>query len=547
MSVLDRVLERVGIQARPYRALVRALVLTDLRSQHYGRSTGTKPGELIPPLYWVLGQYLFISAIVSGILFARVGVESFALVNLTISALLAVSAVIVEFNEVVLDVGDLDIVGHRAVSRRTYAAARLTNLGFYVVLILTSLNLFPAILGAGLADSGPWFFPAYGFATVLGSGGAMLLAIIGYSLSPPRREEQDIRDMLAWVQIIVALLAFYGAQLMLRDSRHAIELFLDEPPSWVGMLPTAWLAAFVLGVVQAPAAVPWPWVGGGLLGGVLVAWLAWLRLMAYYGQAQTASAAAGSVRAPGRSRPLVGPWLRRLAGPGRPAAPLALCLRLLRRDHDLRLRTLPALATLFVFLGIGLFLRELTDPFAGSPGKAAFSIVVVQWAVLAVPTILHNLCYSRDHAATWLFHAAPQRGREVYTEAMRRVACYAIVLPSLVFLWAVFAWIWRSPGHAALHCASGWFAVVAASHFTVWGMSYPLPLAQPIARGAVSGPVLPYLAGVGVIAMMVGGGEYLTCQSIPGAAAYVGVLGLVALASTQLWRVPRGGRGVGRA
>ncbi len=530
MRFADTMLECIGINARQYRALVRALILMDLRSQHYGRATGSKPSELIPPLYWVVGQFLFVSAICSAILFGRVAVESFVLVNLTVSIMLGTSSVIVEFNEVVLDVGDLDILGPRPISRRTYAAARLTNLGFYMGLIITAVSIFPTIMGAGLRDAGPGFLLTYLLASVVGTAGFMLLAIIIYSLAPPSRDRRDLRDMLAWIQIIVALVAFYGAQLMLRDSGRAIETFLDRAPSWFVWIPSAWLASAVAAAATHPVIENLRWAAAALLGLGLLAIMAWLRLMTYYSRAQTGSIEAKLVRSPSRSRRLIGPWAAKLAGRGSCAGPVALCLLMLRRDQDLRLRTWPALAPIMVFFCIGLCLKELADPMAGNSSRGGFSIAVVQLVVLAVPTIIHNMGYSRDHVASWLFLAAPQRRRTVYAEASRRAACHGVLLPVMVGLWVGFSILWRNPIHAAVHCGLGWLAVLAASHFTLWGMHYPLPFARPAARGAATGPVLPYLAGVGTLATAVGGAEY-------GARAswlWLSVLGLALLGLASL-------------
>jgi hypothetical protein len=271
-----------------------------------------------------------------------------------------------------------------------------------------------------------------------------------------------------------------------------------------------------------------------ILGTVLLAVLALLRMTDYYQQAQ-GSARARHDPAPegrgesGRGRPLIGGWIRRLWGRRGVAAPVALCFAMLRRDSDLRLRTLPALASMLAFLGIGWFLGELGDPYGAEPGKGGFSIVVVQLGVLAVPTILHNLCYSRDHAATWLFHTAPGLTRAGCAEAMRLVSCYGVMLPVMAVLWVFFTIIWRAPGHAAVHCVVGWLTTLLAGHLTIWGMENPLPLARPAARGSVTGPVLPYLAGTGALVMTVGAGEYCACRSVGLTAGIVVGLGLAAV------------------
>src|SRR4030095_803860 len=120
-SLTDRVLRRLGVRPRPFRALLRAYVLMDFRSQQFGRATAAKPKDLITPLFWVVGQYLLLSFITCAVLFARVDALFFALVNLGVSILVMGTSLVVEFNEVVLDAEDLNVVGHRPVPLRTYS------------------------------------------------------------------------------------------------------------------------------------------------------------------------------------------------------------------------------------------------------------------------------------------------------------------------------------------------------------------------------------------------------------------------------------------
>ena len=292
---------------------------------------------------------------------------------------------------------------------------------------------------------------------------------------------------------------------------------------------------------RTPSVEHLQWAAALVLGLGLLGLATWVRLMGYYGQAQNAT----ERRSPTSSlpaRPLVGWWPRLLAGPRHGAGPVAVCLLMLRRDQDLRLRTWPALAPVFVFFCIGLVLKELDDPLGGLPGQFAFSIVTVQMAVIAVPSIVHNLCFSRDHGGAWIFLAAPRRHPAVFAEATRKAACYGVVLPVLVVMWAAFSFLWRDPLHAAIHCGLGWLAVVAAGHFTLWGMDYPLPFARPAARGVASGAVFPYLAGVGTLAAAVGGAEYVLRESRLGLAALGAVLLFLALGIPRLSRQARSGK-----
>jgi hypothetical protein len=69
-------------------ALLRVLVLVDLREQHWAQATGSKPHYALSPLFLVVGQCLMASALTCALLFARVDVFFFVLVNLSLSLLL---------------------------------------------------------------------------------------------------------------------------------------------------------------------------------------------------------------------------------------------------------------------------------------------------------------------------------------------------------------------------------------------------------------------------------------------------------------------------
>jgi hypothetical protein len=178
----NRVLRRLGISVRPFRALLRAYVLMDFRSQQFGRATAVKPKDLITPLFWVVGQYLLLSVIACTVMFARVDAFFFALVNLGVSMLVIATSLIVEFNEVVLDGEDLNIIGHQPIPVRTYSAARLANLCAYVFLMTVALNLFPAIIGLGLRDAGWLYLPAYVAAAFLGNLGVVGALLLLYTM-----------------------------------------------------------------------------------------------------------------------------------------------------------------------------------------------------------------------------------------------------------------------------------------------------------------------------------------------------------------------------
>ena len=261
-----RLLTRAGIDPRGFAALLRAMILMDLREQHWAQATATKPHYAISPLFLVVGQCLTASAVTCALLVARVDVYFFVLANLSLSLLLLASAVFVEFREVALNPGDRGALAHLPVAPRTYAAARLANLLFYFALMYCALNVFPIIVGAGLRDAGGAYVPAY-LAVSLGVSLVVLGAlVVGLSfIDGPALA--FLRFALSWLQIAAVLVAFYGGQLVLRDGTARLQVWAAFPPDWLAYVPTAPLARFVESAATNPSAAL-PALAGYLLAGI---------------------------------------------------------------------------------------------------------------------------------------------------------------------------------------------------------------------------------------------------------------------------------------
>lgn len=488
---------------RQYWALVKALVLMDLRGQYYSRATGVKPSDPFPPLFWILGQYLFISAVLAIVLFGRVDVFAYVLVQLSVTIILVFSALVVEFNEVVLNVEDTYILGHRPISKATYAAARLTNLGVYIGLIFLSMSIFPAIIGCALRDTGWWYLPAFLIASFATCMITACFVIFFFSTARSSSKAFDYREILSWTQIVVVFVVFYGAQYMLRDSSRKIELFLAYLPDWVDWLPHAWLARFV---EQAAVAPGWETLLTGLLiltGTILAIVLVVLHLRYYYQGLRQEVKEFKEVRE-STVKNRRNSWLTWLASSSQERAALRLCGNILRRDYDLRMRSVPILAALLALIVIGAGTKQLGNPFAAEISESTVSMAFVQVFALSVPVILHNFRFSRYYQATWVLQVSPSPGYFTYLHAARKAVCYAIHLPILVLLFLFLSFLWKAPIDALIYCVFMWLEVLLLSWVSVWGLKYRWPFSRPIERGSITGEIGPFLAAATVLVVALG-------------------------------------------
>ena len=537
-SLFDRLLRRAGISPRPFRALVGAFLLMDFRNQQFGRSTATGPKAVITPLFWVVGQNVILSGVLTVVLFARVDALFFTLLNLGTSMLVMATSLIVEFNEVVLDPGDLEVIGHQPVPVRTYSAARVTNLLGYVLLMTVSLNVFPAIGGLGLRETSWTFLPAYVAAALVGNLLVTGAVILLYTLVAVGRPNERAQELLAWNQIILILLFFYGGQAIFRDPGDRLEMAAYRPPEWVAYMPPTWLAGFVDTCRPDSQGAAW-WILGGMTATTVAAWGAVMwRLSGAYARMQPGSTAWRRAVLPPLPRPgeLAGRLARLLTRPHEERTAYWLCATMLKRDHNLRMRSWPSLGVVFAALALGWFTGQLADPLASPGHECVLSLACVYLLAVPIPTIFHNLRFSRNHTAAWILRTAPIADAAAFAEGLRKAVTYRILVPVLLVLLVAFALAWRDPLHVLVHVAVGWLVVLGAGYASAMGILRSVPFSAPLARGESFGPIALFAGSVSGVAVFLAVVHYHVLKSAPGLVAYLAGLVVLVLVLRELAR-----------
>ncbi|MEZ4318895.1 MAG: hypothetical protein R3F61_15380 [Myxococcota bacterium] len=489
----------LGIHPRPYRALVWALWTMDLRGQHFAKATGVQPKMLMSPLFWVVGQCLTMSCIAALVLFARVDLRFYVFANLSMSVLLLATMVLVEFHEVVFDPNDRDTIRHRPIPLRTYAAARFTNLLGYVGLMGFALTVFPAIVGAGMPEAGWLYLPAY----LAASFGASMVAVaaVVWTLSLGGGLGQ-LKDLLAWSQILGILVLGYGAQFIFRDDSHAFFVWAAFPPAWRANVPTEWLAAFVEQAAVAPDATVLAQGAGLVALGAFAGASVVFRLRTIYGDARAPEAQGQIALAPhrvGNARPaLVSPLLASAAE----RAGFWMAVRQLSRDGQLKVRVLLPLNTPIAVLVLGLATDQFEPP--ALAGASVLPLVAVYGVVLSLAPVLYQLRITETPEASWLLRTAPIARPVDLTLGAGKAMWFIVVGPIALGLAAVLAWQWGDPVSAVLH---GLFAWSLAWPFALAGLFLlppGLPFSQTEARGGSIGPLALPMAALTSLAGLLG-------------------------------------------
>lgn len=501
-ATLERTLVSFGVQPRPLRALFVAFARMAFRGQHFGRATGVKPAERVPPLVWVLAQYAFVGLGLAFVLGNRIESHWFAFVCIAVSMLLTAVGVTVEFGEAVFSRDDAQIVGAAPIHRRTYAAARLLNLSIFVAMLALAVNAAPLAAGAYFADR-PWEFAlGYVVGCILSTMASASLAV-AVQADPNRDRFDAVRETLAWTQIVLVMVVVYGGQYVFRDADHGLERFFQSPPGWLWWTPPAWFASLVAD--SSGGSAFWKPVVVLSCATLFATSIAVGRLGALYSSTARArfrpDARAAAVT--GRVRPFRSPLLVGFTGDRQQAAIVALCLRMLARDGSLRMRTLHIVTTACAVSCVGLASGQLQDPARASVQDSALSVVAVYAIACVVPALIQNFSFSPDFAASWILRAAPVAHRAVLAEAVRLVVCYAIAAPLLAALFVCFAVLWRDPVHAALVVGPAWCAALVASRVSVRLLGFSVPFAHPPVLGSAGGSAFlvfgVFVCGAGLV------------------------------------------------
>lgn len=515
----------------------------DLRGQHFTAATGTQPRHVISPLFWVVGQCLTLSAVTSLVLFLRIDVFMYAFIGIATSMIVLASTVLVEFHEVIFHPQDLPIIGPRPVTSRTYSAARFTNLMFYVALMFVALNIFPAIVGAGLDDAGFWYLPAYLVASLTGGVLTVCVVVVVFAKLGDSESAEGWKSLLAWVQIVLILIAVYGAQLMFRNADHKAEVWMTFPPDWVQWIPPGWLASFVDGACDQPG---WELAGLGALMLVMTGAACVLtvqRVGRLYEHMQPVVHAT-----PGKPMPaeligtLMRPWTRLVARSREERVGLWLCSRALWNDSSLRMRCLyplnMALAVVLLGVGTGQFDNPMTSH---DIERVLLPILSVYLIALSVPVIVLNLTWSDSSDAFHVVRTAPLENPSGIAFGGGKSVMLWVVTPLCLLLFAVDCIVWRDPLAAGLHSGLAWMVSWLTTLASLWMVIPDYPLSQPAARGSGIGPAVIPLAVFSCATSFLGGLHYVFASTawFWVAAGVIGVVMSVVLKSAARRRLNR--------
>ncbi len=449
LKICDRlapIFRRIGVDYPKFRALLWVKLTNDDR-QEKSVVQRKSSKEVSKSMIWVMAIYAFMG-LFAGLLVLMIQDLFTALTFIfAVIMVMTTAALISDFSAVLLDTTDNSILQYRPIDSRTIAVARITHIFLYMIQITLSLSLATLIIGTvkhGLLF--PVLFLAAVFFSVLF---VVFLANIFYLLLMKISGGERFKDIILYFQIAMAAFSMGSYQLLPRlIEENSLKGFTISIRWWTYLLPPAWMAAPVSGVVTG--AVSSEFLALSFLG-LLVPVLCVYGVVRYL--------------APGFSRAimeleLAGTGSKR-SGRGGAAALLSrvvsrnpveraaflLVWRQSSRDRKFKLKTYPTVGYMLIIALVMTFRESggrLLEAIAALPETKKY-LIFLYFGILLIPMTILQMRLSDQHEAAWIYYSLPiERPGEILRGAVKSMIFkygFAVLLPLSVM--TLFVWGFR--------------------------------------------------------------------------------------------------------
>jgi ABC-2 type transport system permease protein len=469
--------EAAGVDYGQWRGLTIAALKLDFRQASFGRS---RLGRDVRGWQMLIGQFIFYTMFgVFMAIFAWLSTDLFFVGTalMTYTLFMVGTAVLLDHSAALTSPNDYPILGFRPVSSRTYFAARLTNVLVYTLGMTTVASYLPA--ASLFVRRGP----LVGVAAVLGlyacATAGTLAILFGYATLLRWVGPTALKRALSYIQLGMSFVVYGGYFMISRIlSKSALASFTLPKTAWLLAFPATWFASYLelaagrTGLFEVVPAV--------LSVAVLVALFATLggRLSLDYSERIAAlSAATQRARIPAKARGGPGFWFRK----GEARAIALLVRTQFRNDQRFRMSVLAIVPITLLYMLMGMRDGGMSDPFVATTGRNnGLSLVAV--AVMMFPSMLKlSLGRSETFRASWIFFACPTDRYDVIRSS-RDVLAIFFLLPYLLFVFAIYAYLAGNILHAGVHVALLGLMSFLCLQFFVF-IEPELPFSKPPQRG----------------------------------------------------------------
>lgn len=425
------------------RAIVSLKLKTDNRRQHVSYRTRSQQEPRRSFLITIVA-YGFLGVIPA---FFATALHSFLLGMVIYYAyfiIMIVLTMVTDFSSILLDTSDNTIILPRPVSGRTLYIARLIHILLYLGQLSFGLCIAPAI-AVGYTFGVGILIP-FLVLTVLAILMALLITNAAYLLIMRVVSEERLRTIINYFQIVMTVLLMSGYQIFLRSAGiDKIGSTEFEVSWWHLLLPPVWLAAPLEMVHTGVADIRH--IVMTLCG--LIIPVAGLYLVTVYLTPLFNKKLGVLVvdKKGGIKKPESANWLSKISRvinrtPVERAS-FELVYRLFSRDRKMKLKVYPTIGYMLV-LGIAWSLNNKAGiaSLLEHPQQSKYHVALFYLPFLLMQVALHEIPYSDDFKASWVYFSAPFSKPGEVLSGMVKAMMMRLILPFYGVISIAFLAIW---------------------------------------------------------------------------------------------------------
>jgi hypothetical protein len=418
--------------------------------------------------------------------------------------------IMLEFGGLILSPDDYNVIAPLPVSSRTFFYSKMINLLFYTCSMSLAIGVIPSVVFVIHHDN--VISGVFLLAGVVMSGIATSFFVAGiYSSLLGFVSRERLSAVLQYAQTSLALLVYLAYFLAPKLFSEGIKQTQDPSDWWVYALPPAWYSSLI-GIGGALKTDHWVYSSiAGLLALVFLVYFGSRHISIGYAAALARSESVESGKSAQKThRAFRLGMIAKLLNPEEQAV-FRLIWAQFRHDNKFKLTVLGIIPLTIMYVIMGMTENGgIVDPFVSSAAKATQGLLVFMALGMFPAMIQSSVTSSASYAASWIFFATPADLPRIIMSTRKFMQIY-FVIPYLVFLWAIFGFIFNNFLHSLMLSAVLYnLEMILLSVFNV--VQANVPFSQPLTKtrqgvsfwvAAVLGPGLIIVAPIAIMTKLV--------------------------------------------
>ncbi|RKY81640.1 hypothetical protein DRQ07_03525 [candidate division KSB1 bacterium] len=420
-----------GIDRQQFVALLKLHLKLDFRPRSAPQNTKKRliPQALLPfVVYGWFGFFLALSLLTKG---ASTQVYAFFVISYTM--VMVFFAVLHEFDIILINPDDMEIIGYRPVHSKTFSAAKLANFVIYISLLSASLTFLPGAIAFFLNESTVIYPFLLFFSASVSSLVTGFFVVILYTLLLQRISAVKLKEFITYMQVGFTLVIFLVYQLIPRIDPRVLQSGFNDVSLWFLLAPSVWFTGFTeifsknpdLFIIYASFA--------GVIASIIVIFTGGMKFSAAgagYLSEKLKESESVSVK-PGT--------VSQKAGFGKSSETKAgyfLTMLMIKRDRSVKAGILSLSAIVAASALMSYFDGTMTDPFIKESGTG-FSYAFM-FSIFIVFAFINFIQYSTDWEGAWVFKISPMRNPGKLYRGANAVILSRVLVPVYLVVFAVY-------------------------------------------------------------------------------------------------------------